>query len=98
VLGLLGIAGGLTRLDTFSGPLVAGLLVFPTLGIAAAPFNSLAAQRAALPPKLRERRRTEWSRERRGRWSAGWPSAAPRAYSSAWPCCWDCSWRRARIW
>ena len=60
--GVVAVIGGLTRLDTYSGPLLAGLLVFPTLGLAAAPFNSLAAQRAALPPELRERRRTEWSR------------------------------------
>jgi glycosyltransferase involved in cell wall biosynthesis len=65
VLGVLGIVGGLTRWNTFSGPLLAGLLLFPTLGMAAAPFNSLAAQRAALPPELRERRRTEWLRDRR---------------------------------
>jgi hypothetical protein len=65
VLGFLAIAAGLSRVDTYSGPLLAGLLVFPTLGLAAAPFNSLAARRAALPPQLRERRRTEWSREQR---------------------------------
>jgi cellulose synthase/poly-beta-1,6-N-acetylglucosamine synthase-like glycosyltransferase len=65
VLGGLAIAASLTRLDTYSGPLLAGLLLFPTLGLAAAPFNSLAAQRAALPPELAHRRRTEWSRERR---------------------------------
>jgi hypothetical protein len=64
VLGALGIASGLMRTDTISGPLLAGLLLFPTLGMAAAPFNSLAAQRAALPPGLRERRRTEWLRDR----------------------------------
>src|SRR5205814_4448451 len=29
VLGVLGIAGGLARWDTYSGPLLAGLLVFP---------------------------------------------------------------------
>jgi cellulose synthase/poly-beta-1,6-N-acetylglucosamine synthase-like glycosyltransferase len=65
LLGVLAIAASLTRLDTYSGPLLAGLLLFPTLGLAAAPVNSLAAQRAALPPELRARRRTEWSRERR---------------------------------
>jgi glycosyltransferase involved in cell wall biosynthesis len=65
LLGVLAMAASLTRLDTYSGPLLAGLLLFPTLGLAAAPFNSLAAQRAALPPELRARRRTEWSRERR---------------------------------
>ena len=63
-LGILGIAGALTRLDTYSGPLLAALLVFPTLGVAAAPYNSLAARRAALPPDLRQRRRTEWQRDR----------------------------------
>jgi glycosyltransferase involved in cell wall biosynthesis len=65
LLGVLSIAGALTRWHSFSGPLLAGLLVVPTLGLAAAPFNSLAAQRAALPPELRQRRRTEWARERR---------------------------------
>jgi hypothetical protein len=40
-------------------------LVFPTLGMAAAPVNSWAAQRATLPPWLRERRRTEYRRDRR---------------------------------
>src|SRR5207248_11154811 len=64
VLGVLGMAGALTRLDTYSGPLLAALLVFPTLGLAAAPFNSLAARRAALPPELRRRRSTEWQRDR----------------------------------
>lgn len=64
LLGAAGIAGALTRLDTYSGPLLAALLVFPTLGLAAAPLNSLAAQRAALPADLRERRRTEWQRDR----------------------------------
>jgi hypothetical protein len=33
--------------------------------MAAAPFNSWAARRASLPPQLRERRRSEYSRERR---------------------------------
>jgi glycosyltransferase involved in cell wall biosynthesis len=65
VLGVLSIIGGLSRWNTYSGPLLAGLLLFPTLGMAGAPFNSLAAQRAALPPNLRERRRTEWLRDRR---------------------------------
>ncbi|HEY5017822.1 MAG TPA: glycosyltransferase [Streptosporangiaceae bacterium] len=62
LLGLLGIAGALTKYNELSGPLLAGLLVFPTLGLAAAPFNSWAAQRAALPPLLRERRTSEWKR------------------------------------
>jgi glycosyltransferase involved in cell wall biosynthesis len=64
LLGLLALLAALTRLDNYAGPLLAGLLVFPTLGLAAAPYNSLAAQRAALPPDLRERRRTEWLRDR----------------------------------
>jgi cellulose synthase/poly-beta-1,6-N-acetylglucosamine synthase-like glycosyltransferase len=64
VLGILGIVVGLLRYDTFSGPLLAGLLLFPTLGMAAAPLNSLAAQRAALSPQLRARQRTEWRRDR----------------------------------
>jgi len=64
VFGILGIVAGLLRYDTFSGPLLAGLLLFPTLGMLAAPLNSLAAQRAALPAELRERRRTEWLRDR----------------------------------
>jgi cellulose synthase/poly-beta-1,6-N-acetylglucosamine synthase-like glycosyltransferase len=64
VLGLLGFVAGLSRLDTYSGPLLAALLVFPTLGMAAAPVNSWAARRAALPPALSARRRTEWLRDR----------------------------------
>jgi cellulose synthase/poly-beta-1,6-N-acetylglucosamine synthase-like glycosyltransferase len=65
VLGLAGIAGSLTKATELSGPLLASLLLFPTLGMAAAPFNSWAAQRAALPVWLRERRRTEYRRDRR---------------------------------
>jgi cellulose synthase/poly-beta-1,6-N-acetylglucosamine synthase-like glycosyltransferase len=65
LLGLAGIAAALTRANQLSGPLLAALLVFPTLGMAAAPFNSWAARRAALPPTLRERRRTEYRRDRR---------------------------------
>jgi glycosyltransferase involved in cell wall biosynthesis len=63
--GALGIAFALTNTWTSSGPLLAGLLLVPTLGFAAAPFNSLAAQRAALPADLLERRRTEVLRDRR---------------------------------
>jgi len=68
ILGVAGIAGalkGVTSSSSLSGPLLAALLVFPTLGMAAAPFNSWAAQRAALPQWLRERRRTEYRRDRR---------------------------------
>ncbi len=62
LLGILGIAAALTRPTELAGPLLAGLLLFPTAGMAAAPVNSWAAQRAALPPELRERRTTEWRR------------------------------------
>jgi hypothetical protein len=41
---------------------VAGLLVWPTASFLAAPYNSLSAQHAALPPDLGERRRTEYLR------------------------------------
>ena len=56
VFGFAGIAGALSKYDQLSGPLLAGLLLFPTLGLAAAPVNSWAARRAALPAPLRERR------------------------------------------
>jgi cellulose synthase/poly-beta-1,6-N-acetylglucosamine synthase-like glycosyltransferase len=62
LLGVAGIAGALTRTGELAGPLLAALLVFPTLGMAAAPLNSWAAQRAALPPDLVERRTSEWKR------------------------------------
>jgi hypothetical protein len=64
LLGVAGIAAALTRATVLSGPLLAAMLVFPTLGLAAAPFNSWAARRATLPPWLRERRRTEYARAR----------------------------------
>jgi cellulose synthase/poly-beta-1,6-N-acetylglucosamine synthase-like glycosyltransferase len=64
VLGVAGMAAALTRYHTLAGPLLAGLLLVPTLGMAAAPVNSWAAQRAALPAELREVRRTEWQRSR----------------------------------
>jgi hypothetical protein len=62
--GAAGIVGALTKTSTLSGPLLAGLLFVPTLGMAAAPFNSWAARRAALPAWLRDRRDTEYRRER----------------------------------
>ncbi|HTW40762.1 MAG TPA: hypothetical protein VMD79_00415, partial [Solirubrobacteraceae bacterium] len=65
LFGIAGIIGALTKVTELSGPLLAVLLLFPTLGLAAAPYNSLAARRAALPPQLRERRRTEYRRDRR---------------------------------
>ena len=67
LLGIAGIAGALTRYDELAGPLLAALLFFPTIGLAAAPLNSWAAQRAALPPDLVQRRTSEWKRaDRRG--------------------------------
>ena len=50
LLGVLGIASALTRPTELAGPLLAGLLVFPTLGLAAAPVNSwaLSARRCHL--------------------------------------------------
>ena len=65
VLGLAGIVAALSRPAQLSGWLLAALLVFPTLGMAAAPFNSWAARRAALPAALRARRTTEYRRDRR---------------------------------
>jgi glycosyltransferase involved in cell wall biosynthesis len=65
LLGLAGIAGALTRATQLGGILLAALLVFPVLGLAAAPVNSWAAQRAALPAWLRRRRQTEYQRDRR---------------------------------
>ena len=64
LLGLAGIAGALTRATQLSGVLLAVLLLFPTLGMVAAPVNSWAAQRATLPGWLRERRRSEYRRDR----------------------------------
>ena len=65
LLGAAGIAEALSKATQAGGPLLAGLLLFPTLGMAAAPCNSWAARRASLPPGLRERRSTEYHRERR---------------------------------
>jgi hypothetical protein len=64
LFGVAGIVAALTRANQISGPLLAALLFFPTLGLAAAPYNSLAARRAALPAWLRARRSTEYRRER----------------------------------
>ncbi len=61
LLGLAGIAGSVSR-GTPGGFLLGALLLWPTVGFLAAPYNSLSAQRAALPPDLRERRRTEYLR------------------------------------
>jgi cellulose synthase/poly-beta-1,6-N-acetylglucosamine synthase-like glycosyltransferase len=65
LFGFAGIAGALSKADQLSGPLLAGLLLFPTIGLAAAPVNSWAARRAALPTWLRSRRASEYQRDRR---------------------------------
>jgi cellulose synthase/poly-beta-1,6-N-acetylglucosamine synthase-like glycosyltransferase len=62
LLGLAGIGCALSRATELAGPLLAGLLLFPTLGMAAAPLNSWAAQRAALPADLTKWRTSEWRR------------------------------------
>ena len=62
VLGIAGMAASLTHPVGYAGPLTAVLLLWPTIAYISAPLNSLAAQRAALPPDLRERRRTEFRR------------------------------------
>ncbi len=65
LFGFVGIGAALTKANQLSGPLLAGLLLFPALGMAAAPVNSWAARRAALPAWLRDRRSTEYRRDRR---------------------------------
>jgi hypothetical protein len=64
LFGLLGVAATVGSLASISpgGALLAALLVWPTVSLFAAPYNSLSAQRAALPPDLSERRRTEYMR------------------------------------
>jgi hypothetical protein len=64
LLGFAGIAAALTKPTQLSGPLLAALLLFPTLGMAAAPVNSWAARRASLPQWLRARRSSEFRRDR----------------------------------
>jgi cellulose synthase/poly-beta-1,6-N-acetylglucosamine synthase-like glycosyltransferase len=67
LLGLVGICFALSKATELAGILLAGLLLFPTLGMAAAPFNSWAAQRAALPADLNVWRTMEWKRSRHRR-------------------------------
>ena len=62
LLGMTAIGAALSNPSGYGGPLLAVLLIWPTVSFLAAPFNSLSAQRAALPPALRERRRTEYLR------------------------------------
>src|SRR5499427_8790316 len=64
LLGMAGIVAGLSRATELAGPLLALLLIAPTAGLAAAPVNSWAAQRAALPADMRRWRTTEWRRTR----------------------------------
>jgi cellulose synthase/poly-beta-1,6-N-acetylglucosamine synthase-like glycosyltransferase len=64
LLGIAGIASALSRPTELAGPLLALLLIAPTVGLAAAPVNSWAAQRAALPTDMRRWRTTEWRRTR----------------------------------
>ncbi len=59
LLGLAGIAGAIAHASTYGGPLLAVLLLWPTVSFLAAPYNSLSSQRTALSPELSERRRTE---------------------------------------
>jgi cellulose synthase/poly-beta-1,6-N-acetylglucosamine synthase-like glycosyltransferase len=61
-LGIAGIVLSLLHPLGYAGPLTAVLLVWPTIAYLSAPLNSIAAQRAALPTDLRERRRTEFLR------------------------------------
>src|SRR4029077_4534494 len=49
LLGFIAIGAALTKTNQRSGPLLAGLLLFPTLGLSAAPVNRWGARRAAVP-------------------------------------------------
>ena len=82
LFGFAAIAGALTRWNQLSGPLLAGLLLFPTLGLAAAPVNSWAARRAALPARLRDRRAPSTAATA-ARSPPGWPPAEPSLSSAS---------------
>src|ERR1700733_4835918 len=84
LLGLAAIAGSVSR-GTPGGFLLAALLLWPTVSFLAAPYNSLSAQHAALPPDLRERRRTEYLRygKRRLTYAVGGLGAAGGAAALA---------------
>jgi cellulose synthase/poly-beta-1,6-N-acetylglucosamine synthase-like glycosyltransferase len=73
LLGVVAIVGAVARGSGYGGWLIGGLLLWPTLSFLSAPYNSVSAQRAALPPELRERRRTEYQRGRalRATYAAG---------------------------
>jgi glycosyltransferase involved in cell wall biosynthesis len=53
LLGMAGMAAALSEPSSPGGPVLAALLLFPTLGMAAAPANSWAARRASVPPPTR---------------------------------------------
>jgi cellulose synthase/poly-beta-1,6-N-acetylglucosamine synthase-like glycosyltransferase len=67
VLGLAGIAAAVSNPSGYGSVLTAALLLWPTIAYGSAPLNSIGAQRAALPPELRARRRTEYQRYRAAR-------------------------------
>ncbi len=62
VLGMFAVGASLSHTSGIGGPLLALLLAWPTLSFLAAPYNSLSAQQAALPPALEARRRSEYLR------------------------------------
>jgi len=61
-LGMLAVGASLAHTSGIGGPLLAVLLAWPTTSFLAAPYNSLSAQQAVLPPALEARRRTEYLR------------------------------------
>ena len=61
-LGMFAVGASLSHTRGIGGPLLALLLAWPTLSFLAAPYNSLSAQQAALPPALEARRRSEYLR------------------------------------
>ena len=67
LFGLAAIGVALHNPSNYGAILTAALLLWPTIAYAGAPVNSLSAQRAALPPELRARRRTEHQRYRTAR-------------------------------
>ncbi|HZC70751.1 MAG TPA: glycosyltransferase [Jatrophihabitans sp.] len=67
VLGLAGIVAAIAEPAGYGSVLTAALLLWPTIAYGSAPYNSLSAQRAALPPELRARRRSEYQRYRTAR-------------------------------
>ena len=71
LMGVAGIVGALTRATQLSGLQLAALLVFPTLGMAAAPFNSWAAQRGDRPDSDTEDRDHAAGRGTRGEGTPG---------------------------